>query len=91
MYFAAGEHELNLKHLVEAAAAADASGDPVTMTEIEMLQCHVLSQFGGDPREAVRIGRRALETANRLEVKPSPMVCGSPWAMPAGLAEITTA
>ena len=67
VYFAAGEHELNLKHLEEAVSAADASGDPVTMTEIAMQQCHVLSQFGGDPRQAVRIGRRALETANRLE------------------------
>ena len=67
VYFAAGEHELNLKHLEEAVAAADASGDPVTMTEIAMQQCHVLSQFGGDPRQAVRIGRRALEMANRLE------------------------
>jgi tetratricopeptide (TPR) repeat protein len=67
VYFAAGEHELNLKHLMEAATAAEASGDPVTMTEIAMQQCHVLSQFGGDPRQAVRIGRRALETANRLE------------------------
>jgi class 3 adenylate cyclase/tetratricopeptide (TPR) repeat protein len=67
VYFAAGEHELNLKHLVEAAAAADASGNPVTMTEIAMQQCHVLSQFGGDPRQAIRIGRGALETANRLK------------------------
>ncbi len=66
-YFAAGDHELNLKHLEEAAAAAEASGDPVTMTEIAMQQCHVLSQYGGDPRQAVYVGRRALETANRLE------------------------
>jgi class 3 adenylate cyclase/tetratricopeptide (TPR) repeat protein len=66
-YFAAGEHELNLKHLVEAAAAADAGGDPVTITEIAMQQCHVLSQFGGDPRQAIQVGRRALEMANRLE------------------------
>jgi class 3 adenylate cyclase/tetratricopeptide (TPR) repeat protein len=67
VYFAAGEHELNLKHLEEAVAAAEASGDPVTMTEIAMQQCHVLSQYGGDPRRAVQVGRRALETANRLE------------------------
>ena len=67
VYFAAGEHELNFKHLEEAAAAADASGEPVIMTEIAMQQSHVLSQFGGDPKEAVRIGRRALEMANRLE------------------------
>ena len=67
VYFAAGEHELNLKHLREAAAAAEASSDPVTMTEIAMQQCHVISQYGGDPRQAVRIGRSALETANRLE------------------------
>jgi class 3 adenylate cyclase/tetratricopeptide (TPR) repeat protein len=67
VYFAAGEHELNLKHLVEAAAAADAAGDPVTMTEIAMQQCHVLAQYGGDPRQAVHVGRRALEMANRLE------------------------
>ena len=67
VYFAAGEHDLNLKHLSEAAAAADASGDPVTMTEIGMQQCHVLSQYGGDPRGAVQIGRRALEMANSLE------------------------
>jgi tetratricopeptide (TPR) repeat protein len=66
-YFAAGDHELNLKHLAEAVAAADASGDPVTMTEIAMQQCHVLSQYGGDPRQAVHVGRRALEMANRLE------------------------
>ena len=67
VYFAAGEHELNLKHLVEAAAAADAGGDPVTMTEIAMQQCHVLSQYGGDPRQAVTVGRSALEMATRLE------------------------
>ena len=67
VYFAAGEYELNLKHLVEAAEAADAGGDPVTMTEIAMQQCHVLSQYGGDPRQAVQVGRRALEMANRLE------------------------
>jgi tetratricopeptide (TPR) repeat protein len=66
-YFAAGEYELNLQHLEEAVAAAEASGDPVTMTEIAMQQCHVLSQYGGDPRRAVRVGGRALETANRLE------------------------
>jgi tetratricopeptide (TPR) repeat protein len=30
-YFAAGEHELNRKHLAEAAAAAEAGGDPVTV------------------------------------------------------------
>ena len=67
VYFAAGEHELNMKHLVEAAAAAAAGGDPVTMTEIAMQQCHVLSQYGGDPRGAVQVGRRALETADRLD------------------------
>ena len=67
MYFAAGEHRLNLKHLEEAVSAADASGDPVTMTEIAMQQCHVLSRFGGDPRQAVHVGRRALEMADRLE------------------------
>ena len=66
-YFVAGDHELNLKHLEGAAAAAEASGDPVTMTEIAMQQCHVLSQYGGDPRRAVQVGRRALETANHLE------------------------
>ncbi len=66
-YFAAGDHELNLKHLETAAEAAEASGDPVTMTEIAMQQCHVLSQYGGDPRQAVHVGRRALETANHLE------------------------
>jgi hypothetical protein len=32
-----------------------------------MQQCHVLSQYGGDPMQAVHVGRRALETANRLE------------------------
>jgi len=58
---------LNLKHLEEAAAAAEASGDPVTMTEIAMQQCHVLSQYGGDPRRAVHVGRRALEMANHLD------------------------
>ena len=67
VYFAAGEHELNLKHLEEAAGAAEASGDPVTMTEIAMQQCHVLSQYGGDARQAVHVGRRALEMAKRLE------------------------
>ncbi len=66
-YFAAGDHELNLKHLERAAAAADASGDPVTTTEIAMQQCHVLSQYGGDPRQAMQVGRRALESATRLE------------------------
>jgi tetratricopeptide (TPR) repeat protein len=66
-YFAGGAHELNLRHLVEAAAAAAASSDPVTMTELAMQHCHVLSQYGGDPRRAVRIGRGALETANRLK------------------------
>ena len=66
-YFAGGEHELNFKHLEEAAAAADASGEPVVMTEIAMQRCHALSQFGGDSREAVHVGRRALEMANRLE------------------------
>ena len=66
-YFAVGDHELNLKHLEDAAAAAEASGDPVTMTEIAMQQCHVLSQYGGNPRQAIQVGRRALETANRLE------------------------
>ena len=91
VYFAAGEHQLNLKHLEEAVAAADASGDPVTMTEIAMQQCHVLSQFGGDPRQAVHVGHRALERANRLRMKPLPMACVSPWATPAGSAETTTA
>lgn len=67
VYFAAGEYELNLKHLEEAAAAAEASGDPVTVTEIAMRQCHVLSRYGGDARQAARVGRRALESANRLE------------------------
>ena len=67
VYFAAGEHELNFKHLEEAAAAADASGEPVIMTEIAMQQSHVLSQFAGDSRQAVHVGRRALEMANRLE------------------------
>jgi tetratricopeptide (TPR) repeat protein len=67
VYFAAGEHELNLKHLEDAVAAAEAGGDPVTMTEIAMQHCHVLSQYGGDPRRAVQVGRRALESANRLE------------------------
>ena len=67
VYFAAGNHDLNLKHLEEAVAGAEASGDPVTMTEIGMQQCHVLSQYGGDPRGAVRIGRRALEMANSLQ------------------------
>ena len=66
-YFAAGEHELNLKHLEEAAGAAEASGDPVTMTEIVMQQCHVFSQFGDDAEQAIHVGRRALEMANRLE------------------------
>ena len=66
-YFAGGEHELNFKHLEEAAAAADASGEPVIMAEIAMQRCHVLSQFGGDSRQAVHVGRRALEMANRLE------------------------
>ena len=66
-YFAGGEHELNFKHLEEAAAAADASGEPVIMTEIAMQRCHVLSQFGGDSRQAIHVGRRALEMANRLE------------------------
>ncbi len=66
-YFAGGEHELNFKHLEAAAAAADASGEPVIMTEIAMQQCHVISQFGGDSRQAVHVGRRALEMANRLE------------------------
>jgi hypothetical protein len=37
------------------------------MTEIAIQQCHVISQFGGDSREAVHVGRRALEMANRLE------------------------
>jgi hypothetical protein len=37
------------------------------MTEIAMQQCHVLSQYGGNPRQAIQVGRRALETANRLE------------------------
>ena len=67
VYFAAGEHELNFKHLEEAAAAADASGEPVIMTEIAMQQCHVISQFGDNSRQAVHVGSRALEMANRLE------------------------
>jgi tetratricopeptide (TPR) repeat protein len=67
VYFAAGEHELNLKHLEEAAAAADAGGDPVTITEIAMQRCHVLSQYGGDPRRAIQVGRRALEMAVQLD------------------------
>ena len=66
-YFAAGEHESNRKHLAEAAAAAEAGGDPVIMTEIAMQQCHVLSQFAGNSRQAVHVGRRALEMANRLD------------------------
>ena len=66
-YFAAGEHELNLKHLAEAAGAAEAGGDPVTVTEIVTQQCHVFSQFGDDAEQAVHVGRRALEMANRLE------------------------
>ncbi len=78
-YFAAGEHALNLKHLEEAAAAAEAGGDPVTMTEIAMQQCHVLSQYGGDPRRAVQVGRRALETANRL--KDEALVYGVRFAL----------
>ena len=69
-YFAAGEHELNHKHLAEAAEAAEAGGDPVTLTEIAMQQCHVFSQFGDDLGHAIRIGRRALEMANRLEDEP---------------------
>ena len=90
-YFAGGEHELNLKHLGEAAAAAEASGDPVTMTEIAMQQCHVISQYGGDPRQAVRVGRRALETANRLEDEA--LAYGVRFALghAAGLAATTTA
>jgi class 3 adenylate cyclase/tetratricopeptide (TPR) repeat protein len=67
VYFAAGEHELNLRHLAEAAAAADIGGDPIIMTEIAMQRCHVLSQYGGDPRGAVEVGRRALEAADRLD------------------------
>jgi class 3 adenylate cyclase/tetratricopeptide (TPR) repeat protein len=66
-YFAAGEHELNRKHLAEAEAAAEAGVDPVTVTEIATQQCHVLSQFGDDAEHAVHVGRRALEMANRLE------------------------
>jgi tetratricopeptide (TPR) repeat protein len=66
-YFAAGEHELNRKHLAEAAAAAEAGGDPVTVTEIATQQCHVFSQFGDDAEHAVHVGRRALEMANRLK------------------------
>ena len=66
-YFAAGDHESNRKHLAEAAAAAEASGDPVTQTEIVMQQCHVFSQFGNDAGHAIHVGRRALEMANRLE------------------------
>ena len=66
-YFAAGEHELNRKHLAEAAGAAEAGGDPVTVTEIVTQQCHVFSQFGDDAEHAVHVGRRALEMANRLE------------------------
>ena len=66
-YFAAGEHELNRKHLAEAAAAAEAGGDPVTVTEIATQQCHVLSQFGENAEHADHVGRRALEMANALE------------------------
>ena len=66
-YFAAGEHELNRKHLAEAAGAAEAGGDPVTVTEIVTQQCHVFSQFGDDAEHAIHVGRRALEMANRLE------------------------
>jgi class 3 adenylate cyclase/tetratricopeptide (TPR) repeat protein len=66
-YFAAGEHELNRKHLAEAAGAAEAGGDPVTVTEIVTQQCHVFSQFGDDAEQAIHVGRRALEMANRLE------------------------
>lgn len=66
-YFAAEEHESNREHLAEAAAAAEAGGDPVTLTEIAMQQCHVLGQFGDDAGHAVRVGRLALEMANRLE------------------------
>ncbi|HEY1884566.1 MAG TPA: hypothetical protein VGG86_00760, partial [Roseiarcus sp.] len=66
-YFTVGEHESNREHLAEAAAAAEAGGDPVTLTEIAMQQCHVFSQFGDDAGRAVRVGRRALEMANRLE------------------------
>ena len=65
-HFAAGEHELNHKHLADAAAAAEAGGDPVILTEIAIQQCHVLSQFGGDTQEAIDVGRRALEMANDL-------------------------
>ena len=67
VYFAAGDYELNLRHLQEAAEAAAVIGDPVIMTEIAMQRCHVLSQYGGDPREAVQVGRRALEMANHLD------------------------
>jgi class 3 adenylate cyclase/tetratricopeptide (TPR) repeat protein len=66
-YFTAGEHESNRNYLAEAAAAAEAGGDPVTLTEIAMQQCHVFSQFGDDAGYAVRVGRRALEMANGLE------------------------
>ena len=91
VYFAAGEHELNLKHLEAAAGAAEASGDPVTMTEIAMQQCHVLSQYGGDARQAVHVGRRALEMAKRLEDEALAYGVRLPWGTRAGSAETSTA
>ena len=57
-YFAGGKHELNFKHLEEAASAADASGEPVIMTEIAMnnVMCSANSAAirGGDSRRPPR-------------------------------------
>ena len=90
-YFAAGEHESNRKHLDEAAAAAEAGGDPVTMTEIGMQQCHVLSQFGAmrGTRFASAAALSKWPIASRM--KASPTARASLWGTPAGSAAITTA
>jgi tetratricopeptide (TPR) repeat protein len=78
-YFAAGDHESNLKHLVEAAEAAEADGDAIAMTEITMQQSHVFGQYGGDARQAVLFGRSALEMANRL--KDEALIYGARFAL----------
>jgi tetratricopeptide (TPR) repeat protein len=90
-YFAGGEHELNFKHLEAAAAAADASGEPIIMTEIAMQQNHVLSQFGGASRRAVHVGRRALKWPIAWGITLLPMARVSHWGTPAGFVEITRA
>ena len=83
-YFTAGDHDLNRKHLAEAAAAAEAGGDPVTeATEIEQ-ERDVLSQLAMMPSTRFTSAARLSKWPIASRMKPSLMACVSLWGMPAG-------